>query len=266
MTERARREYAEALRPRYAQADKRGRGHVLDEYCQTTGMHRKAAIRCLRRTGRTARRAPGRPRRYAPELAPTLERVWLASDRLCGKLLAPVLPTYLQALERHHGLVVPTAVRRALVSASPATLERLLQPLRRQRRRQPYRASPGVAALRQQIPLRTWNEWTAVAPGALQGDLVLHCGEATGGFYLATLLAIDVATTWTELEIVWGIGAAARRHRSASHPAALAGRAARVAQRQWRGVHQRRPGGLVSTRGHPLHAGAALSQKRSGLG
>lgn len=206
MTERARREYAEALRPRYAQADKRERGRMLDEYCRATGSHRKAAIRCLRRQGGHARRAPGRPRRYGPEVVPMRERVWRASDRLCGKLLAPVLPTYLQALEQHHGVIVPAAIRRALESASPATLERLLRPLRRQRRRQPYRASPAVAALRQQIPLRTWDQWTAVAPGAMQGDLVLHCGESTGGCYLATLLAIDVATSWTEFDIVWGVG------------------------------------------------------------
>lgn len=126
VTDRARCEYAEALRPRYAQADKRERGRMLDEYCRATGSHRKAAIRCLRRQAGPARGAPGRPRRYGPELVPMLERVWLASDRLCGKLLAPVLPTYLQALEHHHGVVVPPAIRRALESASPATLERLL--------------------------------------------------------------------------------------------------------------------------------------------
>jgi integrase-like protein len=206
VTERARREYAEALRPRYTHADKRERGRMLDEYCRATGSHRKAAIRCLRRADDRGRRPPGRPRRYGPALAPTLERVWLASDRLCGKLLAPILPTLVQALERHHALVVPDEVRRALLDASPATLDRLLRPLRRQRRRQPYRPSPGVAALRQQISVRTWSDWGDVAPGALQGDLVLHCGESTGGFYLATLLAIDVATSWTELEPVWGLG------------------------------------------------------------
>lgn len=206
MTERARREYAEALRPRYQHADKGERGRILDEYCRATGAHRKAAIRCLRRIPGNRRRAPGRPRRYGPEVLPVLERVWVASQRLCGKLLAPVLPTLVQALERHHGVVVPAGVRAALLAASPATLERLLRPLRRRRGRPPYRASPAATALRQQIPLRTWSEWTAVAPGALQGDLVLHCGESTGGFYLATLLAIDVATSWTELEIVWGLG------------------------------------------------------------
>jgi hypothetical protein len=42
-------------------------------------------------------------------------------------------------------------------------------------------------------------DWTAPTPGALQGNLVPHCGESTAGFYLATLLAVDVATLWTEL-------------------------------------------------------------------
>jgi hypothetical protein len=117
-----------------------------------------------------------------------------------------VLPTLLTALERHHGLVVPPHARTTLLAASPATLDRLLRPLRQQRRRHPYRPSPATAALRQQIPVRTWSEWTAPVPGTLQGDLVLHCGESPAGFYLATLLAVDVATLWTDLDIVWGVG------------------------------------------------------------
>jgi hypothetical protein len=112
----------------------------------------------------------------------------------------------LAALEHHHGLRLAPGVRTNLLAASPATLDRLLRPLRRPRRRQPYRPSPATAALRGQIPLRTWSEWTAPVPGTLQGDLVLHCGESTAGFYLATLLAVDVPTLWTELEIVWGVG------------------------------------------------------------
>jgi len=39
----------------------------------------------------------------------------------------------------------------------------------------------------------------------VQGDLVLHCGEATAGFYLTPLVAVDVATTWTELQAIWGL-------------------------------------------------------------
>jgi len=143
VTERARREYAEVLRPRYRVADKQERGRILDEYCRTTGCHRKAAIRRLRAAARTPGRPPGRPARYGPELVPIRERVWRASDDLSGKLLVAILPT--------------------------------------------------------------WSEWTGIGPGALQGDLVLHCGESTAGFYLTTLVAVDVATTWTELQAVWGL-------------------------------------------------------------
>ncbi len=39
----------------------------------------------------------------------------------------------------------------------------------------------------------------------MQGDLVLHCGETTEGRYCATLVAVDAATTWTELPPIWGL-------------------------------------------------------------
>ena len=148
----------------------------------------------------------GRPCRYAArELVPILERAWFASDQLSGKLLRPLLPTLLTALVTHHGLSVAPAVRAALTAASAATLDRLLRPLRRRRPRQPGRLAPALAPLRAQVPLRSWREWTGVAPGALQGDLVLHCGESTAGQYCATLVAVDVATTWTELQAIWGL-------------------------------------------------------------
>ena len=43
-------------------------------------------------------------------------------------------------------------------------------------------------------------------PGHMQADLLAHCGDSTYGFYLTSLLAIDVATGWTELQAVWGKG------------------------------------------------------------
>jgi hypothetical protein len=205
VTERARREYAAVLRARYGAADKAGKGPILDEFCRTTGCHRKAAIRRLGQAAGGAGRPPGRPRRYGQDLLPLLERVWPASDHLCGKLLAPMLPTLLTALERHHAVAVPSAVRAALLAASPATLDRLLGPLRRRRGRQPRRAAPPPPSLRAQVPLRTWSEWAGVTPGALQGDLVLHGGESTEGFYLTTLVAVAVATNWTELQALWGL-------------------------------------------------------------
>src|SRR5258705_1029659 len=182
VTERGRREYAAVIRARYGQADKRERGRLLTEYCRTTGCHRKAAIRRLRRAPRPPGRAPGRPARYvAREVVPILEPAWLASDTLSAKLLRPILPAIRTALATHHGLRLPPAAQAALTAASAATLDRLLRPLRRRRPRQPRRLAPALAPLRAQVPLRTWSEWTGVRPGAVQGDLVWHCGESLPG-------------------------------------------------------------------------------------
>ena len=44
MTRLTMHEYAAALRPRYRAAKKGAKGRILDEFCETTGLHRKAAI------------------------------------------------------------------------------------------------------------------------------------------------------------------------------------------------------------------------------
>jgi hypothetical protein len=55
----------------------------------------------------------GAPRaaRYGPMLVPVLERLWVASDQLCDKLLQAVLPTLLAALETHHGVVLSSVTQ-----------------------------------------------------------------------------------------------------------------------------------------------------------
>ena len=63
-------EYAATVRLRYGRARKKEKGRILDEFCQTTGMHRKAATRFLG-GGRRLAAAPekkGRPPRYGPEV------------------------------------------------------------------------------------------------------------------------------------------------------------------------------------------------------
>jgi len=206
MTRLARLEYAAALRARYRAASRQERGRLLDEFCRITGSHRKAAIRLLRHPPAQRARRRGRPRRYGPELEPVMARLWELADHACAKLLAPLLPTLVAALERHQELVLTPEVRAQVLSLSPATLDRLLRPVRRRLHRQPRRAGTSASTLARQIPLRTFGEWQGVTPGSLQGDLVLHCGESTAGFYLATLVGVDVATSWTEFEAVWGLG------------------------------------------------------------
>jgi transposase InsO family protein len=199
-------EYAAALRHRYRTARKGTKKRILDEFCQTTGMHRKAAIRLLNHSGGMRALGRGRPRRYGPEVATALVRLWEVGDRMCSKLLAAVMSDLLAALERHGELKVSPQTRDLLIQASPSTIDRLLRKHRTAGLRQPRRQRPATTALKGQVPIRTWSDWKGVLPGSLQADLVLHCGDSTEGFYLTTLCAVDVASGWTELQPVWGMG------------------------------------------------------------
>jgi hypothetical protein len=200
------REYAASLRPRYVLASRAAKSRLLDEFCRLAKRHRKSAIRLLRaRPGRSTPRS-GRPPCYGPEVLTLLRTVWEASDYLCGKRLAPFLPTLIEALERHRVLQVPPPLRPALLRISAPTIDRLLRPYRRGHPRGFAITRPGHPALTAQVPIRTFGEWQGVRPGSLQADLVGHCGETVAGFFLTSLVAVDVATGWTECHAIWGKG------------------------------------------------------------
>jgi len=204
MSPRAVREYLDALRPRYGLAKKPKKTRLLDEAERVTGYQRKALIRLFHRRPAAHRPRRGRPRQYGKAHEAALQQLWVASGHLCSKRLGPFLPDLLAALERHGELTVPARFRPALETISPATIDRLLKPHRRHYGRRPLILNPATAVLRAQIPLRTFGDWHEVRPGAVQADLVAHCGEIIAGFYLYTLVAVDVATGWTECEAVWG--------------------------------------------------------------
>jgi len=200
-------EYAAALRERYLAAGKKEKGSILDEFCRTTDLHRKAAIRLLRgkaRRGGPLRRKKGRPVRYGPEVLEPLRQVWEVSDRLSGKLLVAVMKDLVRSLERHCELRLTPQLREALCSMSAATIDRRLRRWRKGLLRQPRRQASATTGLKAEIPIRTWSEWQDVRPGSVQADLVLHCGESPEGFYLTTLTMVDVASGWTERWPAWG--------------------------------------------------------------
>jgi hypothetical protein len=232
MTPESVREYAEAIQRRYLRARKAERGKLLDEFCLTTGYHRKAAIRLLGKMAASpstpaqssgtsqvsARpvgpRRPGHQREYGRAVGEAIRTIWQKSDYLCSKRLQPFLAELVGVLERHGELCLKDEVRQAVLKVSPATIDRLLSPYRAEDRRlrQPYLAARHSDRLRErlkgQIPIRTFADWEAVRAdakvGFLEADLVVHCGESTLGFYLHTLDTVDVVSGWTELVAVFG--------------------------------------------------------------
>lgn len=200
-------QYLDGIRRRYMGASKRVKGRLLDEVCRMLECHRKAAIRMLRRPLKRAGspRRRGRPSATSPLVDGALRQVWEASGELCSKRLAPFLPELVAALERHREIALTSEVRSALVNLKPTTIDRKLRDVRLRRKRQPHGGgSASSSAIKAQVPIRTFGDWAGVRPGSIQGDLVLHCGESTEGFYLTTLTAVDVASSWTERAAVWG--------------------------------------------------------------
>jgi hypothetical protein len=105
-----------------------------------------------------------------------------------------------------------------LCRMSPATIDRLLRPWKQKGGRRSLSTTKPGSLLRSAISIRTFADWQENRPGFIEMDLVAHCGESLDGFYLNTLMAVDVATSWSEFVGVWGkgqqrVGAAVHRVR-----------------------------------------------------
>jgi hypothetical protein len=126
--------------------------------CLIKRVTEKPAIRLLAKKARPVPVRRGRPRRYGPDVTHVLVRLWEVGDRMCGELLAAVLPDLLAALERHGDLRVSPQVRELFLTISPTTIDRLLRRHRPGKVRHPKRRSSATATLRSQIPVRTWGD------------------------------------------------------------------------------------------------------------
>jgi hypothetical protein len=201
----SRREYLEAIRKRYHAALKVQKGIILDEFCATCGYHRKHAIRLLRsKSARSQKRRPGAKAVYRDELLLlALKRIWLATDQMCGKKLKGALPLWLPWYDTEFEPLAPNLLQK-LLAASPATLDRLLKPLKCQHPKARGATKPGTL-LKNQIPVKTHN-WDVTQPGYFEADTVAHCGNSLAGDFVYSLTFSDIYSGWTENRATWGRG------------------------------------------------------------
>ena len=97
MTRASLREYAAVQRERYLGATRAEKRQLLNEVVAGAGIHRKAAIRLLRRAPRppAAPSRAGRPRVYGLEVARAAAVLWQASGRIGAHRLQPFVPELL---------------------------------------------------------------------------------------------------------------------------------------------------------------------------
>lgn len=198
ISRKARDELLDALRQRYAVGTKADKGRILDEFVAVAGCHRKHAVRLLgvaAEPGEMPVQAAGR-RTYDEAVKKALTIVWEAGDRICGKRLKAVLPDLVDAMERHGHIQLEPLVRERLLSASAATIDRLLAPVRSKAKRRMKRRSAKKAS--KKVSVRTFADWNDPGPGYLEVDFVAHCGGSMAGSFIHSLGATDVCSGWIE--------------------------------------------------------------------
>ena len=208
MSPRSKREYIETIFLRYKNASLEKKTLILNEFCATCGYHRKHAIRVLRtfkRFRKPTHQKRGRSPLYNSDaLLRPLKRIWLASNLPCSKRLKVIIPLWLAGYCQQYGDLPPDIIQ-SLLRISPATIDRLFNPIRiHYTKRGRATTKPGTL-LRRQIPILT-NQWDESRPGFLEADTVAHCGESLSGMFAYTIDCVDIATGWTEQRAVWGKG------------------------------------------------------------
>jgi hypothetical protein len=192
-----RKELIETVGARYRAGTVAERSAILNEFVAITGYHRKHAIRLLSRSvPEPQKRRPSV--RYGPAVREALGMLWEVSDRVCSKRLKAMIPALLPALVRHGKLDGDVALHAQLAEVSPATIDRLLAPIRLAAAKGRRRAAGQSSAIRRAVPIRTFGDWNDPEPGYVEVDFVAHCGPQLSGSFIQTLVLTDIATGWTE--------------------------------------------------------------------
>ena len=211
------REYCARQQDRYREADRAEKGRILDEVVAVTGYHRKSAVRLL--SGRTRKGKGGRvgrPVEYGSDVADAARVVHEGAGGIGARRLQPFVGEMAARLAAFGELEIDPATDVLLRRASAATLERLLAAAQVPIRRRTHSLTKPGTLLRNRIAVRTFRDWDDTSPGFVEVDTVAHCGPTVEGFHLWTVTAVDVATGWVEMDVVWGktqerVGAAIRR-------------------------------------------------------
>src|SRR2546430_1469579 len=183
-----RKELIEGVGQRYREGSRQEKRTILEEFVRLTGYHRKHAIRVLNCQMAASTKQRPRERIYDEAVRQALIVLWEAADRICSKRLKAALPLLIVAMERHGHLALEVSVRQRVLAMSTATIDRLLESMRREGFAGRKRRGANNSALRKQIPIRTFADWKDVQPGFFEIDFVEHCGGVAEGTFVHSLV------------------------------------------------------------------------------
>ena len=204
MTTTTKDEYVRITQKRYKKSNKKQKGLILNEFCQTLGIHRKSAVRLL--AVPPDPKKPARRKReflYGKKIMHIIGQWWRASGFMCGQRLKASLDLWLPSLKKRFPFDETTEKDLRKISAS--TIDRRLAYKKKLFKKKIYGSTKPGLLLRHQIPIRT-EFWNVGTPGFVEIDLVSHCGNSGAGEYAYTLNVTDIFSQWVERRAVFGKG------------------------------------------------------------
>lgn len=210
MSPQSKREYFKAVWLRYKKASSKAeKSKILDELCINCHLNRKYAIRRLGnfkivRRKKTKNKSGPKPRYQQPEFLAVLKEIWITANLPCSKRLKAILPIWLPAYSQEFGSLSLEIVKK-LLKISPATIDRVLRPIKHLYRGKGKSATKPGLLLKHHIPIQT-DQWNEKRPGFLETDTLMHCGTSLEGHYAVSTTAVDIATGWIEQRATYGKG------------------------------------------------------------
>ena len=206
MSQNEKKAYYYAIKERYLKSNKKEKSIILNEFCKICGYNKKYAIRLLNKkdTFKYKKKTGAKPTYASSEFINALKKIWIATDYICSKRLKAAIPLWLPYYKSAYKELSHKIINK-LLTISPATIDRILKPIRNIGTKGFCTTKPG-SILKNQIPIRTDN-WDINKPGFMEADTVAHCGNNTQGDFIWSLTMTDIDTGWTENRAVWNKGA-----------------------------------------------------------
>lgn len=203
MCNESKKDFIDAIRPRYLSSSKKQKQLILDEVCLLYGYNRKYAIRVLNKKQKPKKpKKSGRKKKYNnPELISALKSIWISTNLICSKRLKAVIPLWIDFYQGN----LTEENKELLCQISASTIDRLLKPIRNRYRKRGLATTKPGSLIKKKVPVKT-NQWDETRPGYIEADTVAHCGGSLSGSFVYTVNAVDIATGWIESRAIWGKG------------------------------------------------------------
>lgn len=192
----------------YVRATAKRKSEILNSVCEITSMHRKSAIRRLKRLQMKdplVSDQRGRPTYYTPDTNAALRDVWDAANELCGELLHGEIKEYVRILMRDGMWRHSDEATGKLLAMGKRTVRRRCELFEKERGARKGLSSTKPSALKSIIPIFK-GPWSTLPPGNGQLDTVAHCGNSLLGDFAYSLNYTDTCLYWIVLSAQWNKG------------------------------------------------------------